>query len=154
MSVEKGTAIDRDLVGEVVGRYRTENLFAFLDQLGNKDTATLVRRMHRIIEGGEEPVFVLAMLLRRTLQLLHVSSLLSEKGVSPREVTNRMAGRVSPYQLTLLMNQARSFDPEDLKIYLTNLRWADVKLKSTTLQSLSVLDTALVASIERKTLAL
>ena len=62
MSVETGTAIDRELVGEVVGKYRTENLFAFLDQLGNKDAATLVRKMHRIIEGGEEPVFVLAML--------------------------------------------------------------------------------------------
>ncbi len=154
MSVESGTVIDRDLVGEVVGKYRTENLFAFLDQLGKKDTATLVRRMHRIVEGGEEPVFVLAMILRRVLQLLHITSLLAEKGVTPRDVTNRMAGRVSPYQLTQLIGQARAFDSDDLKIYLTNLRWADVKLKSTGLQGLSVLDTALVASIERKTLAL
>ena len=72
LSTDAGSMIGRDHVAAVVGRYRTENLYAFLDQIGSRDTAAQVATMHRVIDSGEEPVFVLAMMLRRVIQLLHV----------------------------------------------------------------------------------
>ena len=79
---------------------------------------------------------------------------MDEAGVSPKLVGPRMAGRVSPYQVTILIDQCRRFDREELQGYLTNLRWADVKLKSTTIPPRNLLETALVASAQRITLAL
>lgn len=154
LSADPGAVIDKETVAAVVGKYRTENLFAFLDKLGKRDVADVVRKLHQVIDGGEEPVFILAMLLRRVIQLLHVRLLLDEAGVSARTIGPRMAGRVSPYQVTMLVDQSRRFELDELEAYLTNLRWADVKLKSTGIPPRNLLETALVASAQRITLAL
>ncbi|UCG51281.1 MAG: DNA polymerase III subunit delta [Candidatus Latescibacterota bacterium] len=154
LSSEEGSVISKETVASVVGKYRTENLFSFLDQLGRKDHADLIRKLHRILDGGEEPVFVLAMLIRRILQLLHVRLLLDESGVAGRKIIEKMGGRVSPYQVTILLDQAKYFGREELETYLTNLRWADVKIKTSAAHPRSLIETSLVASGERKKLAL
>ena len=46
------------------------------------------------------------------------------------------------------------FDSEALETYLENLRWADTKMKSTALPARSLIETSLLASSVRKTLAL
>ncbi|MFQ5510303.1 MAG: DNA polymerase III subunit delta [Candidatus Krumholzibacteriia bacterium] len=149
-------AITRELVAEVVGKYRTENIFAFLDELGG-DVGRVIRKVNRVIDGGEEPVFVMALLTRRVLQLMQVQALLAEQGArlrSPRAMADRIGGYVSPFQAGRLLDQIGRFDAGILKTYLENLRWADIKLKSTSLPARSVIETSLLASSVRKTLAL
>jgi len=113
----------------------------------------LMIRLHRVIDGGEEPVYVLAMLLRRVIQLLQVRLLMEEKNTAPKAIVQGLGGTVSPFQVTILLDQAKRLDREGLEVYLENLRWADLKLKSTAIDALHVLDTALIASAERKSLA-
>jgi DNA polymerase-3 subunit delta len=156
LAAGEATTVTRELVGDVVGRYRTENLFSFLDALGSTDTTHLVRRLNRLIDSGEEPVFVLAMLIRRIALLLQIRSLLEEKGSgarAPQTMSRELAGMVSPYFIGKLVDQAERFDSEGLHGYLENLRWADVKLKSTSLAARGVLETSLMASHLRKRLA-
>jgi len=106
-----------------------------------------------VIDGGEEPVYVLAMLLRRVIQLLQVRLLMEEKNTAPKAIVQGLGGTVSPFQVTILLDQAKRLDREGLEVYLENLRWADLKLKSTAIDAGHVLDTALIASAERKSLA-
>ncbi len=59
-----------DHVRAVVGRHRTENLFAVLDRLDDPAPRRIVTAVARLLDAGEEPVFVLAMLQRRAAQRL------------------------------------------------------------------------------------
>jgi DNA polymerase-3 subunit delta len=148
-------SIDRDLVGDVVGKYRTENLFSLLDEVSNRNPETLVRSLARLIDGGEEPVFVLAMLLKRTVLLLQVGALVSEKGravSSDRALADHM-GANSPFYAGVLRRQAARFESDELEKLLVNLRWADIKLKTTQLDAKCVLEEALLATHLGKTLA-
>ena len=150
---DPGAVIDRESVATVVGRYRTENVFGMLDQIGKGDISNLMIRVHRVIDGGEEPVYVLAMLMRRVIQLLQVRLLMDENKSGPKAVTQGLGGTVSPYQVTFLMDQARRVNRDSLEVYLGNLRWADMKLKSSSIDAGHVLDAALIASSQRKSLA-
>ena len=153
LGAEPGVVIGRDAVAAVVGKYRTESLFGMLDEIGRGAVSGLMIRLHRVIDGGEEPVYVLAMLLRRVIQLLQVRLLMEEKNTAPKAIVQGLGGTVSPFQVTILLDQAKRLDREGLEVYLENLRWADLKLKSTAIDAGHVLDTALIASAERKSLA-
>ncbi|MEE9271526.1 MAG: DNA polymerase III subunit delta [Candidatus Krumholzibacteria bacterium] len=156
LSCGEGKTITPQLVGEVVGKYRTENIFAFLDELGG-DVGQVIGKVNRVIDGGEEPVFIMALLMRRVLQLLQVKSLLREHGSgvrSPRGIADHIGGYMSPFQAGRLLEQVGRFDAEALATYLENLRWADTKMKSTALPARSLIETSLLASSVRKTLAL
>jgi DNA polymerase III delta subunit len=124
-----------------------------LDQIGKGDVSDLMIRLHRVIDGGEEPVYVLAMLMRRVVQLLHVRLLMDENKSGPKAVQQGLSGTVSPFQVTILMDQAKRVNRDSLEVYLGNLRWADMKLKSSSIDAGHVLDTALIASSRRKSLA-
>jgi DNA polymerase-3 subunit delta len=154
LSTDPGTVIGREQVAAVVGKYRTENLFGLLDQMGAPDTATQVAMMHRVLESGEEPVFVLAMMIRRVLQLLYVRLLMDENKTTAKAIAQRMSGSVSAFQATILVDQAKRFETEDLGIFLNNLRWADIRIKSSSVEPRHLLETALLASAGRKLLAL
>jgi DNA polymerase-3 subunit delta len=148
--------VDRELVSEVVGKYRTENLFSLLDHLGAPNVDNLIRRINRLLDGGEEPIFVMAMLIRRVLLLLEVKSLLIERGPtarSPEAMARLLAGRTSPYYARTLIDQAQRIELDALHDYLENLRWADVKLKASSISPRGILETALIASHMRKKLA-
>jgi DNA polymerase-3 subunit delta len=148
--------VTRELVAAVVGKYRTENVFAFLDRLGTNDIGGLVARLNKVIDSGEEPIFVMAMLLRRVLQLMQVQAVLDEQGArarSPRAMGGYLGGTASPFMVGRLIEQVRHFEGGGLDYYLGNLRWADVQLKSTSLPPRGLIETALVASHLRKTLA-
>lgn len=157
LSVGPEKRVDRGLVAEVVGKYRTENVFAFLDRVGKADIGAVVSRMNRVIDGGEEPIFVMAMLLRRILLLLEVKTLVAEHGArarSPQVLAGLLSGHTSPYYAANLLEQSSGIELETLYGYLNNLRWADMTLKSTSISARTVLEEALLASSLKKTLPL
>lgn len=153
LSSEPGSAITRDSVAAVVGKYRAENLFKFLDRLGAGVVTETLDTLHRIIDGGEEPVFVLSMLIRRVVQLLQVRLIMDEDGGSSKFVARKLEGFVSAFQVSILADQARRFTAEDLECHLKNLRWADRMIKSTNIEARHLIETALVAASDGKTLA-
>jgi DNA polymerase-3 subunit delta len=155
LSASGEKVVTKDLVSAVVGKYRTEEPYAFIDQLGMGDTKGLIRRMEKVVNSGKSPVFVVEMLLRRIAALVEVKTLMDESNLrAPQAIASRMSNPANPWYVGRLVEQARRFDEGELQYYLENLRWADVKLKSTSVHPQSVLETAVVASALRKRLAL
>jgi len=151
--VGNGGRVTTDTVASVVGRYRTEEPWAFTESLGRKDTADLLRRMNKLLEGGVEPVVILGTLLRNVIQMLQVKLLVDEGTArGPRDVGAHL-GR-QPWLAGRLLEQAARFRQEELELYLENLRWADIRLKSTATSPRTIVETAVVASSQGKRLAL
>ncbi len=96
------------------------------------------------------------MLLKRAVLLMEVKALSAERGGSAssgRTLAPLMAGSISPFYADKLHRQATRFTKEELEVLLTNLRWADLKLKSTQVPPKSIIEEALMATYLRKTLA-
>lgn len=148
--------ITRDVVASVVGKYRTESLFSLLDGLGAAAPATTLPRLASLIDAGEEPVFIVSMLLRRVVSLMEVQCMLAERGravASDKALADAIAATASPFYAGRLREQASRVPPTALVFLLSNLRWADLRLKTTTLDPRCVIEEALLASDAGKTLA-
>jgi DNA polymerase-3 subunit delta len=149
-------SVTRDVVAAVVGKYRTESLFSLLDGAGTSPPATTLTRLASLVEAGEEPVFLVAMLLRRVVNLMEVQRVVAERGRavgSDRALAETIASTASPFFAARLREQAARTTPAALETMLANLRWADLKLKTTSLDSRSVVEEALLASHVGKRLA-
>jgi len=148
LAAPEGRPIDRERVAAVVGRYRTENLFTFLDTMSPRNPASVLRRLATLLDGGEEPVFVLTMLLRRVLQLLEIHAIVAEKGraASGKALAGFMAGHTNPYFADRLRTQARGFERAHLELLMGNLRWADARIKSTALPPRTLIEEALLSA--------
>lgn len=151
----EGRLITQDDVKDIIGRYRTESLFDILEYLTCGEKVHLaIRKINRLIDAGEAPVFILAMLLKRTIQLLQVKMLQEESGarmISSKVLAGKLRRSVS--FADDLRRQADEFGRRDLDILLENLRWADLTLKSSTVDAKHLFEEALLASSLRKMLA-
>jgi len=148
--------VDGELVAAVVGKYRTESLFSLLEAMGKRDPAGMITLLNRLIDGGEEPVVVVGMLLKRVALLLEVKSLVAEKGraaASGPALAGLMTGGISPWYADALGRQALVFERAELERLLANLRWADFKVKTSSLAAKHLVEEALMASHLGKTLA-
>lgn len=156
LSVPADGKVTREVVSSVVGRYRTDSLFSVLDGVGATAPATLIPRVASLIESGEEPVFVVAMMLRRVVSLLEVQALVAERGravSNDRALAAELAATNSPFYAGKLRDQAARAPRAKLEALLANLRWADTKLKSTSLDGRGLIEEALLACHVGKTLA-
>jgi DNA polymerase-3 subunit delta len=156
LSVPADGRVTRDTVASVVGRYRTDSLFSVLDAVGAAAPATLIPRLATLLEAGEEPVFVVAMMLRRVVSLLEVQALMAERGravSNDRALAAELGATNSPFFAGKLREQAARVPRARLDALLANLRWADTRLKSTSLPGRVLIEEALVAAHVGKTLA-
>ena len=148
--------VGRELVGAVVGKYRIESLFSLIDAFGEKNPGELLRKLNRLVEGGEEPVVMLGMLLKRVVLLMEVKALADEYGsraAKSGDLAGLMAGNISPYYADVLQRQSLRFEHSELLTLLANLRWADYMIKTTRLKPKHVIEEALLSSHLGKTLA-
>jgi DNA polymerase-3 subunit delta len=148
--------VTREVVASVVGKYRTVSLFSLLDSVGASAPATLLPRVSSLLESGEEPVFVVSMMLRRVVSLLEVQHVIAERGravSSDRALADTIAATASPYFAGALRAQAARVGRGTLEALLANLRWADLRLKTSSLDPRCIIEEALVAAHTGKTLA-
>jgi len=148
--------VTRDLVESVVGKYRTVSLFSFLDSAGSSAPATVLPRLATLLESGEEPVFIVAMLLRRVVSLMEVQRVIAERGgavANDRALAGMIAATPSSFFAGKLREQAARIPAHVLESMLANLRWADLRLKTSSLDPRAVIEEALLASHAGKTLA-
>ena len=148
--------VTRELVEAVVGKYRTVTLFSVLDAAGSSAPGTWLPRLATLLESGEEPVFIVAMLLRRVVSLMEVQRVLAERGravSNDRALADAIAATPSPFFAGKLREQAARIRPAMLESLLANLRWADLRLKTTSLDARAVIEEALLAAYAGKTLA-
>lgn len=149
-------SVTREEVASVVGKYRTESLFSLLDGVGVAGPATTLSRLSSLVDSGEEPVFVVAMMLRRVVALLEVRHVVAERGravSTDRALAESIAATQSPFFAGKLREQAARASASKLETLLTNLRWADLKLKTTSLDPKCLVEEAVLAAEVGKALA-
>jgi DNA polymerase-3 subunit delta len=156
LAAPESRRVTRDGVAAVVGKYRTESLFSLLDGVGVAAPATTLPRLASLIDSGEEPVFLVSMLLRRVVSLMEVQRVVAERGravASDKALADAIAATASPFFAGRLREQAARVAPGALESLLANLRWADLRLKTTSLDARCVIEEALLASHVGKSLA-
>jgi len=121
----------RDLGGQIRCFRPTipKHIFGFLDALGYKNRKRAFLELHRLLDQGESPLYLLKMMVWQARNLLRVkvSKSQSVKGVNP-------------YVLRKVQSQVENFGEEELVGIFKELLKAEVKLKTTQLDSKLVLD--------------
>lgn len=114
-------------VADVVGAARGFTIFDLQNAVGGKKLDEALRVVRRMIESGETPQMIIAMLSRYFALLWKVRELVGRQ-TSDAEIAAMV--RVPPYHLRNYTDAAKLFSDEQLAQSFTNLLEADLRLKS------------------------
>jgi len=105
-----------------------KHVFGFLDALGYKNKKKAFLELHRLLDQGESPVYLLTMITWQVRNLLKVQS---AKG----KVQN-----MHPFVLRKIRTQLKNFGEDDLVSIFRKILEAEIALKTTQQDSILVLD--------------
>ena len=120
-------AVSRQAVEEHVGLSRQTNIFALTDAIGEGDRRLAIELTHALIDLGEEPIRIVAMLSRHLQILLRAKDFERLRLAAP-EMAKRLG--VAPYFLSGYRNQARAQSVPTLWRGLSRVLAADSRIKS------------------------
>ena len=124
------------LVKELGGQIRAfkpaipKHVFGFLDALGYKNKQKSFLELHRLLDQGESPVYLLTMMVWQIRNLLKVKLSLNS-GPKPK---------MNPFVLRKTKGQVKNFEEEELVGVFGKLLEAEVALKTTQQDPKLVLD--------------
>ncbi len=115
-------------VSQLSSHSRTYNIFALVETLGE---ATLPRRLaalDHLLDLGEPPARILAMLARQLRLLIRYKE--TAPHASPADLAKKL--KLAPWQVKNLGKQAQNFSLKALKSHLNLLHQTDLSLKTST----------------------
>jgi DNA polymerase-3 subunit delta len=119
--------IEVEDVADVVGAARGFTIFDLQGAIGKKNLDAALRIVRRMIESGETPQMMIAMLTKYLALLWKVQELLSRQA---SEVEIAALVKIPPYHLKNYTEAAPRFTQEQLTRSFTTLLRADLQLKS------------------------
>ena len=119
--------IELDDVKAVVSDTRVDSVFELANALGEKNLDKALRNLHALIEDGEAPLLILAMLTRHFRQLWKVRELVERK--VPSQEIGKAAG-VHPYFLQGIVRQCKNYRVAELREVFERFFTLDFALKS------------------------
>ncbi len=146
--VDRARPVVPEDIRAVVPYAREASIFSLTDALGRKDTGAALDALRSLLEQGEPPLVIIAMLAKH-IRLLLMVKLLMAKGYSSREIAQRLG--VLPFVVDKAIRQSGNFTVEFLKRAYERLLNLDVALKTGRAEgpvSLELLVTALTSSME------
>jgi DNA polymerase-3 subunit delta len=102
-------------------------VFDLVDAMGGRDSRSAARVLHGLLDGGEHPLRILAMIVRQFRLLIQVKELKSG-GAGPADVAREL--KLHPYPAGKLWTQANRFTTEHLDKALRQLLETDVRIKT------------------------
>ncbi len=116
------------LVSQVASHSRTFNIFALVEALGESDPQKRLAALDHLMDLGEPPARILAMLARQLRMLIHL------KETAPNAPPPQVAGKLNlpPGLVNRLSRQAQAFSRAALRSHLVLLHQADRHLKTST----------------------
>ena len=114
-------------VDAVVPYAQAALVFDLVDAMGERDSRTAARVLHGLLDGGEHPLRILAMIIRQFRLLIQVKELKSG-GAGPGDVAREL--RLHPYPAGKLCTQATRFTAEQLEKAHRHLLEIDVQIKT------------------------
>ncbi len=108
-----------------------KHVFGFLDALGYKNEKRAFLELHRLLDQGEAPLYLLKMMVWGVRNLLNVKCLPASGGSKLK---------MNPFVLRKTKSQVGNFEEEELVDIFRKLLEAEVFLKTTQLDPVLVLD--------------
>jgi DNA polymerase-3 subunit delta len=128
-------------VRALVSRARQESIFDLVDCVGRRETDRALVLLHRMLDAGEAPLYLLAMLARQIRILIQVKDL-QGRGLGKNEIAGEL--RLHPYVVEKGMAQAWNFSLSQLEAAHHNLVETDWAIKTGGLEDLVALDLLVV----------
>ncbi len=119
--------VEEEDVTAVVSDTRVESVFDLTDALGEGEAAQALRLLSRLLDDGQAPLMVLAMLTRHFRQLWKTRELV-DRG-TPQKDLARLVG-ISPYFLKGLVRQSGYYRSADYRSLFERFLETDLALKS------------------------
>ncbi len=114
-------------VKAVVSDTRVDSVFELANSLGEKDLNKALRNLYALLDDGEAPLVMLAVLARHFRQIWKVRELLEKK--TPVQAIGKIAG-INPYFLQGIIRQAKNYAVPELKGVFEKFFDLDLALKS------------------------
>jgi DNA polymerase-3 subunit delta len=130
-------AITETDVDAVVPYAQTAVVFDLVDALGRRDGRTAARTLHRLLDAGEHPLGLLAMIVRQFRLLIQVKELKGE-GANPQTIAKALS--IHPFPARKLYSQATHFTGEQLEAVYRHLLDSDAAIKSGEIEAEVALD--------------
>lgn len=128
-------------VRALVSRARQESIFDLVDCVGRRETDRALVLLHRMLDAGEAPLYLLAMLARQIRILIQVKDL-QGRGLGKNEIAGEL--RLHPYVVEKGMAQAWNFSLSQLEAAHHNLVETDWAIKTGRLEDVMALDLLVV----------
>jgi DNA polymerase-3 subunit delta len=120
-------AITKEDVETIVPYAQAAIVFDLVDALGRRDGRTAAQTLHRLLDAGEHPMGLLAMVVRQFRLLIQVKELKAE-GATPQGVAQAL--KIHPFPARKLHNQATYFTAAQLEEVYRHLLDTDVAIKT------------------------
>lgn len=141
-----GDQLDLETIAEVLGRGRAQSVFNFIDAVGRGDAGSALRQLGRLLEEGEPPLKILALLDRLVGQL----RIAKDAQASGKKESSLAALLGAPPQAArALAESARRIDAAFLRRAVIALADTDRLLKSSRLPQRVILE-GLVLELSRR----
>ena len=114
-------------VEKVVGVSKTYNIFELCDSIGNRNLEKSIHILTRMLQMGEAPVGILAMIVRHFFTLAQTFELKSQQK-SEKEIATNL--KLHPFFVKNYIKQAGHFKRHDYDKAFVHLLEADVALKT------------------------
>ena len=124
-------------VDAVVPYAQAAVVFDMVDALGRRDGRTAAQTLHRLLEMGEHPLRLLAMIVRQFRLLIQVEELKAQ-GNTSRDVAQAL--KLHPFPAGKLCNQATHFTAAQLETVYRHLLDTDVAIKTGKMEADVALD--------------
>ena len=102
-------------------------VFDLVDALGRRDGRTAAQTLHRLLDAGEHPLGLLAMIVRQFRLLIQVKEL-KAGGSTPHDIAKAL--RLHPFPARKLHTQATHFTAAQLEAVYRHLLDTDVAIKT------------------------
>ena len=140
-----GQQVTETDVRALVSRARESSVFDLVDHVGRREADKALRLLHHLLDEGEPPLRLMAMLARQVRILIQVSELQASR-MSQAEIAKRL--KLHPYVVKKGLAQAHNFSMRQLEKAHALLVEADLMIKTGETEGVLALD-MLVVSLTR-----
>lgn len=137
-----GRMVTTEDVQTLVSHARETSIFDLVDCVGRRETGRALRLLHRLLDEGEPPLRLLAMLARQIRILIQLRES-DEPEVDARDVARRL--KLHPFVVQKGLTQARNFELAQLEAAHERVVQTDWAIKSGRSEPVLALDMLVVA---------
>jgi DNA polymerase-3 subunit delta len=119
--------IDERVVAELASAGRLSDIFALVDAIGQRRRAQAMVELHRLLEAGQHPLYILTMVVRQFRLLIQVKAL--PAGERQPDAVARVL-KMHPYVAEKVVVQSQPFRQEELEQIYHRLVQAEQEVKT------------------------